>query len=82
MLDSDIMKEAFSTTEGKLIFNGVIESITGNVIAIVNICRTSPPDEAKEKVMIPANEISMADKLLRKWATIMAGGDRHKEKIK
>ena len=75
------MKDAFSTSAGKLILNSAVDMITSNVIAIVNICRREPPEKAKEMIIIPANEISIADKMLKKWSDIMTKGDEHSEKL-
>ncbi len=81
ILDCDMLQGAFSTPEGKLVLNQVIDIITSNVISIVATCVDSSPEEASLKVYPKCLEISLAHKTLVGWAKILGAGTDHKKKI-
>lgn len=81
ILDCDMLENAFSTTEGKLVLNQVVEIVTANVISIVSICVESNPEEASSKIYPKCLEIGLAHKTLVGWAKILSAGTDHKKKI-
>jgi hypothetical protein len=82
ILDSDILGQAFSQPEGKLILNQMVEVITSNVINIVTKCADKDPKAATPAMYPHCMQINLAYKMLVGWAKILGAGKDHKTKIK
>ena len=82
ILDSNIMEQAFSTPEGKMLLNQTIDIIANNVIKIVSTCAGAAPDKASSEIYPACMEIGLAHKTLVSWAKILTNGEQHKQKIK
>ncbi|MHC4525148.1 MAG: hypothetical protein ACYSU8_06400 [Planctomycetota bacterium] len=77
ILDSELLKTAFETREGKMILNNAVDLITSNVISIVTICSDGGENDALRK---HSTEINTTYKLMTEWAKIIIRGSEHKDK--
>ena len=81
ILDSDMLRDAFDSSHGKLVLNNAIEVITSSIIEIVATCSSLSPEDAVMKCYPKCLEVNLAHKLLKNWAKMLIEGDKHKSKI-
>jgi len=80
ILDADMLEAAFETKGGTMIFKSAIESITSNVMKIVNICVENDAEQASKKVYSHAVEISAIHNVIQQWSKFIITGNEHKAK--
>jgi len=80
IIDSELLREAFETSAGRMILNSAVDLITSNVIQIVRYCSESPPNESITQIQPHAAEINTTHKLMTDWAKILIRGGEHKKK--
>ena len=83
IIDSELLRKAFETSEGKNILNSAVDLISQNVMKIVGNCSkttdiTGPA--TSQEVYNAAREINTTYKLMSDWAKILIRGAEHREK--
>ena len=78
IIDAELLRKAFESSEGKNILNSAVDLIAQNVMNIVRNCDggTSGNDE----VLKSAHIINTSYKLMSDWARILIEGGNHREK--
>lgn len=79
IIDSELLRKAFETREGKLILGSAVDLITSNTIQIVRYCSEGKPADATAKIYPYASEINTVYKLMNDWAKILIRGGEHIE---
>ena len=82
ILKSRLIKQAFETETGKVLFNGAIDEIAEKIMAILDSCTAKSEAEQLEKIRRLATEVHVARNLLRNWARILVDGKKHEEAMK
>ena len=77
IIDSELLRKAFESSEGKNILNSAVDLIAANVMQIVAECSKTGDDE---KLKNSAREINTTYKLMSDWAKILIRGAEHREK--
>lgn len=80
ILDAELLRKAFETSEGKMILNNSVDLITSNVMQIVRYCAENNPSDATMKIYPYAQEINTTYKLMTDWAKTLIRGSEHKER--
>jgi hypothetical protein len=80
IIDSELLRKAFETSEGKAILNSAVDLVSSNVNSIVRSCSKTAPEAASVEIYSHANEINTIYKLMTDWATILMRGTEHKDK--
>jgi hypothetical protein len=78
ILENDLLNKFLSTSEGRLIMGYVIDSITSNVMKIVNLASSGKEFKEIEKAAI---DISLSYNFMYKLADIALKGKMHTEGI-
>jgi len=78
IIDSELLRKAFETSEGKNILNSAVDLISQNVMLIVGNCDGGIAGH--EQVMKSAHLINTTYKLMADWAKILIRGAEHREK--
>jgi len=78
IIDAELLRKAFESSEGKNILNSAVDLIAQNVMNIVHNCDggTAGTDE----VIKSAHIINTSYKLMSDWARILIEGGNHREK--
>jgi len=79
IIDSELLRKAFESSEGKNILNSAVDLISANVMNIV-LLATETGDAAGTKLYNSAREINTTYKLMSDWAKILIRGGEHREK--
>ena len=77
IIDAELLRKAFETSEGKNILNSAVDLITQDVITIVRECSETGDDS---KLKDAVREINTTYKLMSDWAKILIRGGEHREK--
>ena len=78
IMDSELLRKAFETSEGKNILNSAVDLITQNVMTIVK--NSSNRKTEVSELICAGREINTAYKLMTDWAKILIRGGEHREK--
>ena len=83
IIDSELLRKAFETSEGKNILNSAVDLITDDVIKIVSASAQMGLDEDGQNfraILVHGREINTTYKLMSDWAKILIRGGEHREK--
>ena len=85
IIDAELLRKAFESSEGKNILNSAVDLIAQNVMNIVRNCsaptRTLNGGTAgNDEVLKSAHIINTSYKLMSDWARILIEGGNHREK--
>jgi hypothetical protein len=76
IIDAELLRKAFESSEGKNILNSAVDLIAQNVMNIVRNCEGAGNDEVLKSAQI----INTTYKLMSDWARILIEGGVHREK--
>ena len=81
IVESELLEQVLSTTQGKVLLNSVVDDITNSVGNMVALSLSGDKDRLI-KIENVAQIIAISYRTMVKWATMLAKGDEHKDKIK
>lgn len=81
IVESELLEQVLATSQGRVLLNSIVDDIANKIGLIVNLSVSGEKDRII-KIEAVAQMIAVSRKALYDWATILANGDDHKEKIK
>ena len=78
IIDAELLRKAFESSEGKNILNSAVDLIAQNVMNIVRNCDGGTA--GNDEVLKSAHIINTSYKLMSDWARILIEGGNHREK--
>lgn len=81
ILESDILEQWLSTTEGRLVVNNQVDSIASLLGKIIGFCKDGI-EKHKDEVNLSALKINLSFEFLYGIASMTVGGEQHKAAMK
>ena len=81
IVESELLEQVLSTSQGMVLLNGLVDDITNSVGLIVALSMGDDKDKLN-KILNAAQIMAISYRAMMKWATMLTKGDEHKENIK